>query len=339
MTIDLRSDTLTQPTEEMKAAMMAAPTGDDVYGEDPSVNALQEYAAALLGMEAALFCPSGTMCNQIGIRLAAGPLTEVICDQYAHIYRYEVGGIAANAGASVRLIAGDRGRLTAARVAAEINPIEMHHPRSCLVSLENTSNKGGGSCYELEEIQAIHALCRQHGLRMHLDGARLFNALVATGQHARQYGQYFDTISICLSKGLGAPVGSLLLCSREELPAALRLRKVMGGGMRQAGYLAAAGLYALKHHISRLEEDHRRARILGQALASKNGIAEVLPVETNIVVFKPEPAWMEPQALIARLAAANIKISNFGGGYLRMVTHLDISDEMIERVVDVLQAC
>lgn len=337
MVIDLRSDTLTQPTSEMKAAMLEAATGDDVYGEDPSVNALQDYAAELFGMEAALFCPSGTMCNQIGIRLATRPLSEVICDQYAHIYRYEVGGIAVNSQASVRLIAGDRGRLTAAAVEAEINPDEMHHPHTSLVSLENTSNKGGGSCYDIDEIAAIHALCTQHGIRMHLDGARLFNALVATGQEPATFGTYFDTISICLSKGLGAPVGSLLLCSKADLPAAIRYRKVLGGGMRQAGFLAAAGLYALQHHVNRLMEDHWHARRLGNTLKDINGIEQVLPVETNIVVFKPDPAWMEAAAFIAKLADEGIKISNFGGGFLRMVTHLDISGEMIDQVIQVLE--
>lgn len=338
MIVDFRSDTLTQPSPGMRDAMMRAPLGDDVYGEDPSVNALQAMAAERFGMGAALFCPSGTMCNQIGIRLGTQPQTEVICDQYAHVYRYEAGGIAANSLASVRLIPGDRGRLKAAQIEAELNPPDMHFPQTSLVALENTSNKGGGSCYELAEIDRISALCQAKGLRLHLDGARLFNALVAKGQTPAEMGRYFDTISICLSKGLGAPVGSLLLMARkEDLPRALHIRKLMGGGMRQAGMLAAAGLYALTQQVERLEVDHLHAKAIGQALQAHPGMAEVMPVETNIVIFRPDPNWKSAPEVLHELAEAGIRLSPFGGDWLRLVTHLDISEDGIQYTLDQLK--
>lgn len=338
MIVDLRSDTLTQPTPAMLQAMFEAKVGDDVYGEDPTINALQEKAAKMFGVAGALFCPSGTMCNQIGIRLGTQPQSEVICDQYAHIYLYEAGGIAANSHASVKLIAGDRGRLKVAEVASRINPPDSHFPTSSLVALENTSNKGGGSCYEMEEIEAISKLCQSRSIRLHLDGARLFNALVATGQDPKDYGKYFDSISICLSKGLGAPVGSLLLLKhKEDISRALHVRKLMGGGMRQAGYLAAAGLYALENHIDRLAEDHLRAMHISSYLQSLAGMLEVLPVSTNIIVFRPDPSWMDAQTLIQKLLEREVKISNFGGGYVRIVTHLDITDEMVAYLMDVFK--
>ncbi len=335
--IDLRSDTLTQPTPAMHQAMFEAKVGDDVYGEDPTVNALQGKAAEIFGMEAALFCPSGTMCNQIGIRLSTQPQSEVICDKNSHIYLYEAGGIAANSQSSVRLIAGDRGRLNASIIEDEINPFDSHFPITSLVSLENTANRGGGSCYQIEEIEKIYQLCQSKGIRMHLDGARLFNALVATGQDPKDYGRYFDTISICLSKGLGAAVGSVLLCSKKDFQRAQHIRKLFGGGMRQAGYIAAGGLYALNHHIERLAEDHQRARILGDFLSRHSGVEEVFKVETNIIVFKPSPVWMSAGELKTRLAEKGIKISGFGKYHLRMVTHLDISDEMVDEVLEQLK--
>ncbi|RMG62234.1 MAG: low-specificity L-threonine aldolase [Bacteroidetes bacterium] len=337
MTIDFRSDTLTQPTPAMREAMAQAPVGDDVYGEDPTVNALEEEVATLFGKEAAVFCPSGTMCNQIAIRISTQPQDEVICDRQAHVYLYEGGGIAANSLASVRLLEGDRGRLTAAQVAAAINPDDVHFPVSRLVCLENTANKGGGSCYDIAQIAAIHALCRERGLRLHLDGARLFNAIVATGTDPSEFGALFDTLSVCLSKGLGAPVGSLLLGSRADIKQARRVRKLFGGGMRQAGILAAAGRYALAHHVDRLAEDHARARALGDALAKASWVGELLPVETNIVVFRPDPGQVSSEKLVAYLAEQGIRVSTFGPGYLRMVTHLDIDDLMLERAVEVLR--
>ena len=337
MRIDLRSDTVTQPTSEMLETMMRANVGDDVYGEDPSINALQEKAATMFGKEAALFCPSGTMCNQIAIRISTRPQDQVMCDQRAHIYLYEGGGIAANSLATVRLIEGNRGRLTAQQVEANINADDPHFPRTSLVALENTSNKGGGSCYELSEIEAISQVCRKFGLRLHLDGARIFNALVKTGQDPQTLGQYFDTISFCLSKGLGAPVGSLLVGSKTDIKEALRVRKVMGGGMRQAGFLAAAGLYALDHHIDRLAEDHRRAGILAEAISQLSWVEDLMPVETNLVAFKPDPNYITFDSLYQKLRELHIYGSNFGYGYIRFVTHLDITDDMISQVITTLK--
>ena len=334
MIVDLRSDTLTRPTPGMLEAMFTAEVGDDVYGEDPSINALQEKAAALFNMEAALFCTSGTMANQIAIRISTQPQDQVICDKKAHIYLYEGGGIAANSLVSTRLVDGDRGRISPRQVLENINPDDQHFPRTTLVSLENTSNKGGGSYYTLEQIAAISEVCKTHGLRLHLDGARVFNALVATGESARDYGQYFDTISFCLSKGLGTPVGSMLLGSKADIRQALRVRKMMGGGMRQAGFLAAAGIYALDHHIDRLAEDHRRARVLAAAIQAHPGVTDAMPVETNILAFKPDPFWKEEIALRDELAEKGIRASIFGGGYLRFVTHLDITDGMIDYVIE-----
>lgn len=336
MTIDLRSDTLTLPTAEMKAAMMEAPLGDDVWGEDPSVNALQDKMAKLFGVSAALFCPSGTMCNQIAIRLSTRPQDQVICDETAHIYLYEGGGIAANSLASVKLLKGDRGRLDVEMVRAAVNPPDQHFPRTSLVALENTSNKGGGSCYSLSQIASISMFCREQGLRLHLDGARLFNALVASGDSPREYGKYFDTISICLSKGLGAPVGSVLLLREEERFDAMRIRKLMGGGMRQAGMLAAAGIYALDHHVERLAEDHAHAGIIGKILNDCDWVLDVLPVETNIICFQPNPEHLEVDQVLFRLREQNILAAPFGQGYIRFVTHLNISGEMIERLGGIL---
>ncbi len=334
--IDLRSDTVTKPTPAMKEAMFQARVGDDVYEEDPSVNALQEEAATLFGKEVGLFCPSGTMCNQIAIRIHTRPQDEVICDQWAHIYLYEGGGIASNSLCSVRLLPGDRGRINAEQVRKAIQPDNIHFPRTSLVALENTSNKGGGSCYDLDSIAEIRKVCDEHGLALHLDGARVFNSLVAKGYSAEELGQYFDTISICLSKGLGAPVGSVLLGTSAHIHEAKRVRKVMGGGMRQAGYLAEAGRYALAHHVDRLAVDHHRATRLGQILGDLPWVAEVLPVETNIVVFQPTPKYLEREDLLENLKNAGILVSAFGENYVRMVTHLQIDDAMVERVGQVL---
>ena len=286
MTIDLRSDTVTKPTPAMREVMFAAAVGDDVYAEDPTVRTLEEKAARRFGMEAGLFCPSGTMTNQIAIRVLTRPGDEVICDRLAHVYNYEGGGIAVNAGASTRLLSGERGRFSPQDVLDNLNPDDVHYPASRLVALENTVNKGGGCCYTLPQIAAISRVCRENRLFLHLDGARVFNALVATGEDATEYGRYFDTISVCLSKGLGAPVGSVLLGNRETIRQAKRVRKVMGGGWRQAGYLAAAGIYALDHHVHRLKDDHRRARELAETLSRLPFVEEILPVDTNIVIFR-----------------------------------------------------
>ena len=326
--LDLRSDTLTQPTAGMKEAMFAAPLGDDVFGEDPTVNALETKIAALFGMEAALFCPSGTMTNQIAIRLHTGPQKEVICHQYSHIYLYEGGGIMANSMASVKLLSGDLGKITASQVAESINPDDVHAPETTLVSLENTMNKGGGSIYTLDEIKPIHALCKEKGLKLHLDGARLFNALVETGESPADWGAHFDTISICLSKGLGCPIGSVLLGTKTDIKRAKKVRKVFGGGMRQAGFLAAAGIYALDHQVERLKEDHRRARVLGQFLVQAPHVAEVLPVATNIVIARLE--GKSPEMYLQELNSKGIKGVKFGKDLVRFVTHLDFGDAHLE---------
>lgn len=335
-TTDLRSDTVTKPTPAMLQAMMSAPLGDDVFGEDPSMNALQDYAAQLFGMEAALFCSSGTQTNQIGIKLHTQPGDEVICDALAHVYLYEGGGIAFNSGASVRLIHSERGMFTAEDVQRNINEDNVHFPSTRLVCIENTVNKGGGACWNLEDIAAIRALCQSRGLALHLDGARLFNALVARGQDPGAYGQLFDTISICLSKGLGAPVGSLLLGTHAHIYKARRLRKVLGGGMRQAGILAAAGLYALQHHVERLADDHRKAAQVAAVLSNCRWVQQLYPVETNIVIFQLAP-HINPAAFTAHLESHGFKAGSMGTGLIRFVFHLDQSMADIDRLCGCLE--
>lgn len=328
MLIDLRSDTVTRPTAGMKEAMFAAPVGDDVFGEDPTVNALEEKIAGLFGMEAAIFCPSGTMTNQIAIRLHTRPQTEVICHQHSHIYLYEGGGIMANSHASVKLLFGDLGKINALQVADAINGDDVHAPETTLVSLENTMNKGGGSIYTLDEIKPIYQLCKEKGLKLHLDGARLFNALVETGESPADWGRHFDTISICLSKGLGCPIGSVLLGTKADMNRARKVRKVFGGGMRQAGFLAAAGIYALDNHVNRLKEDHVRARALGEMLINLPVVSEILPVATNIVIARLED--ISPEEFLKKLAEKNIKAVKFGKDLVRFVTHLDFGDAELE---------
>jgi threonine aldolase len=315
--------------------MFNAPVGDDVYEEDPTVLALQEKTARIFGMEAGLFCPSGTMTNQIAIKILTQPGDEVICDRLSHIYNYEGGGISFNALASVRLLNGDRGRFTSEDILENINMENIHYPHTSLVALENTVNKGGGCYYSLTQIADISEVCKQHKLALHLDGARVFNALVASGEDPIEYGKYFDTISVCLSKGLGAPVGSVLLGSKELIKKAKRVRKVLGGGWRQAGFLAAAGIFALDNHIQRLAEDHKRARAIAQVLQQLSCVKEILPVETNIVIFRlPTPAYAK--ALLAYLNENRILASEFGKDKIRMVTHLDFTDAMLERLNEIL---
>ena len=325
--VDCRSDTVTRPTPAMLEAMMQARVGDDVFGEDESVNALQSKAAALFGMEAALFCPTGTMCNQIGIKLHTQPGDEVICHELAHVYLYEGGGIAFHSGSSVKLVRGDNGRFTADQVQANINRREDSHlPWTRLVALENTVNKGGGACWNIEEIRRIRDLCSREGLALHLDGARLFNALIAREESPELYGKLFDTISVCLSKGLGTPAGSLLLSSKALISRAHRLRKVMGGGMRQAGYLAAAGIYALDHHVRRLREDHVKAQALARELRDQPYVREVLPVETNIVIAQLDER-MPPDHLLSRLRDRGVRAVAMGPQLVRFVFHLDVHDD------------
>jgi len=335
MIIDFRSDTVTRPSPAMLHDMATAKVGDDVFGEDPSINDLETLAAGMFGMDAAIFCPSGTMTNQIAIRCHTQPGDEVICDENAHVYQYEGGGIAVNSGASVKLLPGDRGRITASQVLAAINPDDAHKAHTSLVCLENTSNRGGGSCYELEEIIKIGHVCREHHLKLHLDGARLFNALVAKNQTPGEYGEVFDSISICLSKSLGCPVGSLLIGKKEFIHKARRVRKVFGGGMRQAGFLAAAGIFALQNNIERLREDHAHAAQIGAAIAKKDYVTQVLPVETNIVIF--ELTDMVPAAqMVSKLKDHNILSYAIAPNRVRLVLHLDITREMVKRTIDII---
>lgn len=336
MIIDLRSDTVTRPTPGMLDAMMSARVGDDVFGEDENVNMLEEKAAEIFGMEAGLFCASGTMTNQIAIKCFTNPLDEVICDETAHVYRYEGGGIAFNSQASVRLLYGDRGRLSSDLIEPHINPDNIHYPRTSLVVLENTVNRGGGSFYTLDDISPIYHLCRLKGLSLHLDGARIFNALVETGDDPEGYGDMFDGISVCLSKGLGAPVGSVLLGSKEMITKARRVRKVLGGGWRQAGFLAAAGIYALDNHISRLKEDHRHAKALGGALKGLSYVKSSMPVDTNIVIFELNERFSSEE-FVQKLAHHGVKCNTFGKRMVRFVTHLDISSAMIDAAIGILR--
>jgi len=334
--IDLISDTVTRPTPGMLEAMWKAPVGDDVFGEDPSLNELEAFAAELFGMEAALFCPSGTMTNQIAIKVHTRPMDEVICDINSHIYQYEAGGYAFHSGVAVNLLHGDRGRLSASQVEAAIKPAYDWLPRTRLVVLENTCNKAGGSIYHLKRVEPIQRVCRENNLALHLDGARLFNALVETGESPSDWGKVMDSISICLSKGLGAPVGSLLLGSWEFIREARRTRKAMGGGMRQAGYLAAAGLYALQRHVHRLREDHLRAKELGDHLQKLPFVEAVRPVETNIILFDLRGQLMA-ETFLSRLAEKGVRASAFGPQTIRMVTHLDITDDMMDKTLACLE--
>lgn len=334
--IDFRSDTVTKPTAGMLDAMMSAKVGDDVFGEDPTVTGLEEKLAKLFNMEAALFCPSGTMSNQIAIKCFTNPMDEVICDQTAHVYRYEGGGIAYNSLASVRLLNGERGILTPEMIEPEINDDNIHYPNSSLVVLENTVNKGGGKCYSLSQIEPIHNLCAIKGIKLHLDGARIFNALVATGDKASAYGKYFDGISVCLSKGLGAPVGSVFLSTKETIKKATKIRKVLGGGMRQAGFLAAAGIYALDHHVGRLADDHHHAKVLADALAKASFVSSVMPVETNIVLFDITPNYKVEQVVKA-LETKGILCNSTSTKTIRFVTHLDISSTMVDDTLTIIK--
>lgn len=337
MITDLRSDTVTKPSPEMLTYMFSAEVGDDVYEEDPTINALEAKTAAMFGMEAGLFCPSGTMTNQIAIKAHTQPLTEVICDVTAHIYQYEGGGIAFNSGASVALVHGQRGKMTPAQVEAHIRPDNIHYPPTRLVALENTCNKGGGAYYTVEEIAAISEVCKRHKIALHLDGARVFNALAASGDNAHDYGRYFDSISVCLSKGLGAPVGSVLLGNKAFIKHSRRIRKVLGGGIRQGGYLAAACIYALDNNVERLQEDHKKARQLEEALLQTDYVESVLPVQTNIVIFKLNEKYSDA-AFVDALAKEGIRASAFGPQMIRFVTHLDVTDEMLQHTLDVLKA-
>jgi threonine aldolase len=320
----------------MLAYMQAAPLGDDVFGEDPSINALEAKTACLFNMEAGLFCPSGTMTNQLAIKTHTQAGDEVICEELSHIYQYEGGGIASNSGSSVKLLRGNRGRITADQVLAAINPEDVHKPISKLVSLENTCNRGGGACYDFKEIEAIQKVAKSNGLGLHLDGARIFNAIVHKKEDPKQYGKVFDSISICLSKGLGAPVGSVLLGSTPFIKKARRWRKVFGGGMRQAGSLAAAGIYALDNHIERLKEDHAKALEIKTALLKKDFVKEIFEVETNIVIANIEGKYNATELAVA-LKEKNILVIAMTPTLIRFVVHLDITNEMLASTLETIE--
>ncbi|MGN7821170.1 threonine aldolase family protein [Chitinophaga sp. 22536] len=334
--IDFRSDTFTRPGPGMLQAMLQAETGDDVFGEDPSVNKLEAMMADYFGKEAAIYCPSGTMSNQIAIKIHTLPGDEVVCSDLAHVYIYEGGGIAATSGAQVQAITGDRGMITAAQVEAAINnPDDVHKARTSLVCLENTSNRGGGCCYDWEEVLRIRQVCNQHKLALHIDGARLFNALVATGQDPRTYGQTFDSISVCLNKGMGCPMGSVLLGSKAFIREARRVRKRLGGGLRQAGFMAATGIYAMENNIQRLEEDHQHAKQIAAALLEKTFVGHMLPVETNILIFEVTGEWT-PKKLTDHFHREGVLVIPISPTQVRMVVHLDITPDMVAKTCQVI---
>lgn len=337
MEINLVSDTVTKPSPEMLRYMFQAQVGDDVYKQDPTVIALENMVAQIFGMEAALFFPSGTMANQTAIKLHTQPGEQIIADKYAHVYNYEGGGASFNSGVSFSLLDGDRGMITAEQVAGAINNPEFYHsPLTSLVCIENTTNKGGGACYDFEEFKRIRKVCDENNLKFHMDGARIWNALVHKKENPNEYGKVFDTISVCLSKGLGAPIGSLLISDKATIKRALRIRKILGGGMRQVGYLAAAGIFAIQNNVNRLVDDHRRAKELGAVLEKLPWIEKVEPVETNILIFSLKVGFDE-NLLIEKLKQKSIFISSMGPGKLRIVTHLDYKEVMHNYVLDTLQ--
>ncbi|WP_303317744.1 GntG family PLP-dependent aldolase [Flavivirga abyssicola] len=336
MTIDLRSDTVAKPTTGMLDAMMQAKVGDDVFREDPTANELEARIAGMFGKSDALFFPSGTMANQTALKLHTNPGDQVICDKYAHIYNYESGGASFNSGVSCNLIDGNRGMFKAEQVLDAINPDAYYYSQTSLVEIENTTNKGGGACWEFDEIKKIRTICDENNLGFHLDGARIWNALIAKNETAKQYGDIFDTISVCLSKGLGCPIGSVLVGDSEIMKQALRIRKIFGGNMRQAGYLAAAGLYALDNHVERLVEDHKKAKEIGEALSQLSIIKTVEPIETNIIIFELN-AGVNESTFVQKLADKDIHIISMGSNKLRMVTHLDYTSIMHGKLLSTLQ--
>ncbi|SHG34199.1 threonine aldolase family protein [Flagellimonas flava] len=339
MEVNLISDTVTKPSEGMLQAIMEARVGDDVFKNDPSVNALEAKVADYFGMEAALFFPSGTMANQTAIKLHTQPGEQLICDKYAHVYNYEGGGVSFNSGVSCKLVDGHRGMMTASQVEESINPPDFYHsPLTTLVCIENTTNKGGGACWDFEALKKIKKVCDANGLQYHLDGARLWNALVAKNEDPKDYGQLFDTISVCLSKGLGCPVGSVLVGNKELIDKAVRVRKVLGGGMRQSGFLAAAGIYALDNNIARLSEDHEKAAEIGKVLSHLPYVKKVEPIETNIIIFELDEQKMSSEVFLDTLQQKQISIIGMGQGKLRMVTHLDYTQIMHNHLLQTLKS-
>jgi threonine aldolase len=337
MIIDLRSDTVTKPTAGMMQAIVNAEVGDDVYKEDPAANKLEQKLAEMFGMDAALFFPTGSMANQTAIKMHTQPGEQLIADKWAHVYNYEGGGVSFNSGVSCKLIDGNRGMITAEQVEENINPPDFYHsPLTSLVCLENTTNKGGGACYDFSEIQKIRKVCDRHQLGFHLDGARIWNALVAKKEDPKKYGEIFDTISVCLSKGLGTPMGSVLIGKKDIMKKAMRVRKVLGGGMRQIGFMAAAGIYALDNNVERLSEDHRKASEISEMLLKLPYVKKVEPTETNIVIFYLAEGISE-EKFMDDLFQKNVKISAMGQGKLRIVTHLDYTDEMHGNFMEILK--
>ncbi|RKE95225.1 threonine aldolase family protein [Ichthyenterobacterium magnum] len=336
MIIDLRSDTVTKPTKGMLDAMFSAKVGDDVFREDPTVNELEECLAKMFGKPKALFFPSGSMANQTALKLHTNPGDQVICDKYAHIYNYEAGGASFNSGLSCKLIDGNRGMFTANQVIEAINPSEYYYSQTRLVEVENTTNKGGGACWNFEELKKIRTVCEENELGYHLDGARLWNALVAKNESAKQYGDIFDSISVCLSKGLGCPIGSVLIGDEDIMKNAIRVRKIFGGNMRQVGYLAAAALFALDNNVERLADDHKKAKEIEAELSNLSFIKKVEPVETNIVIFELQPN-VDETSFVNQLKENNIYIIGMGGRKLRIVTHLDYTNEMHDKLLSVFR--
>jgi threonine aldolase len=338
MKINLISDTVTKPSPGMLDAMMSAEVGDDVFKEDPSVNGLEEKVADMFNREAALYFPSGTMTNQTAIKLHTNPGDQLICDKYAHVYNYEGGGVSFNSGVSCKLVDGYRGMMTSAQVEEAINPPDFYHsPLTSLVCIENTTNKGGGACWDFSELERIRRVCEKHGLAYHLDGARIWNAMIEKGESAKQYGELFDTISVCLSKGLGCPVGSVLVGDKEMIDQALRIRKILGGGMRQAGFMAAAGIYALDYQIDRLAEDHKKAKEIGAILQGLSFTKKVEPIETNIIIFEINEDYLSEQDFIEKLLEKDIHIIGMGSSKLRIVTHMDYTDQMHDTLLKTLK--
>jgi len=335
MKVDLRSDTFTKPSPEMRAFMLNAEVGDDVFGEDPTINELENKICKLFGTEAAMFTPTATMSNQIALKILTNPLDEIICDRTAHIFNYEVGGYAFHSGCSIRYLEGDRGVFTADSVSNNINAEDVHKTITKLVSIENTSNRGGGKIFPLTEIENIKKVCDKNQLYLQLDGSRLFNALVETKENASVYGNLFDTITLCFSKGLGCAFGSVLTGKNIHLKKARRIRKVFGGGMRQAGIMAAGCIYALDNNIDRLRQDHQLAKYIEQQLMLCNFVSEILPVETNIIIFKLHDN-INDISFIEHLAQNDIHAFAIGDNWVRFVTHLDISADMAEHTRTVL---
>ena len=338
MIVDLRSDTVTVPSKGMLEFMMDSNVGDDVYGEDPTVNQLQNKVASIFGKDVGMFFPSGTMANQTAIKLHTNPGEQIICDKYSHIYNYEGGGASFNSGVSFNLINGERGMFNAKQAADSINPKDFYHsPLSSLIAVENTTNKGGGACWNINELKQIKMIAKLNNLGMHLDGARIWNALIASGDNPLEIGKIFDTISVCLSKGLGCPIGSVLIGDKNIMNNALRIRKILGGGMRQAGYLANAGLYALDNNIERLSEDHKKAKEIGEVLKKSKFVKSVEKIETNIVIFQLQGDINE-FSFIKKLNKLNIKLISMGSNKLRLVTHLNYTNNHHEYFISSIKS-